>query len=272
MRLRKTLPRLFAVLACLAPGAASAVAFDLPDIPTCLELAPGAIATDDRPVTMSLRIVLDGTSAAQAERALATAQPVYEALGIALSVSYERASFTSGEGAALIDEVRRYYGGQRPPGTHAVYVFTAKDLYADDGTGPDHSLVGQADCIGGVAYPEHAFAVGEAIADDRFLTLGSGLAGKTLVHELGHLAGGHHHYANCAESVTEVDAPCTVMINDLYLAAPKFSSLNGLVVRGHAQLLDPAPADGGGALGWLELVVLLAVAAGRSAFRRAGRG
>jgi hypothetical protein len=273
--------RTAAVLCLCAPALAAAQAFDLPDIPVCLELAPGAVALSDESVTLQLRVVLDGVSQDRGEAAVAAARSAYVPLNVALAVSYEIAGFSSSDGAALIEEAKRRYGGRRPAGAHAVYVLTSKDLYLVDETGArDTTLVGLADCIGGIAYPEHAFAVGEAIADDPFnlvYAFGRNLAGKTLGHEVGHLVGGHHHYANCAETVGELDdAPCTLMINDLGLAALHFSSLNGLTIRGHAQLAgspgfmqSDESAATGGAVPLPGLLVLIGLAALRR--RSAGR-
>lgn len=246
---------------------ANAQAFDLPDIPECLALIPGAIATDSTPVTLGLRMVLDGVSVEQAAEAIAIAQTSYTPLGITLSVSYDSASFSTNDGLALIEQVKQFYGGSRPAGTHLVYALTSKDLTG--GTLNDSSLLGQADCIGGVSNPNNAFAVGELHPD---------LGAATLAHELGHLLGAHHHYANCAEALIQGgNNLCTLMFMDAGLAALPFSALNGLVVRGHAQLAasptppgsdnpgaEPAPqssgggSGGGGSLSWLALGTLLA--------------
>ena len=267
------------LLAIVVGGALVAVAwparaqrFDLPDIPQCTELVPGAISVDETPVSVNLRVVLDGVSRQQAETALGATRVPYAPLNVGLQVSYDTAGFSSSDGAVLIDQAKQHYGGRRPAGVHAVYVLTSKDLYLVDETGQqDSTLVGLADCIGGVAYPEHAFAVGEALPDDPFAVVyafGRNLAGKVLGHELGHLLGAHHHYANCAESLPETgDAPCTLMINDVGLASLDFSSTNALVTRGHAQGLEPLPpaasAGGGGAGAVRGLLLLLLLACAR---------
>ena len=51
--------------------------------------------------------------------------------------------------------------------------------------------------------------------------------------------GAHHHYANCAENLLAAladDNPCTLMFNEASFTGRRFSTLNGLVVQGHAQL------------------------------------
>lgn len=255
-------------LACLAGATtAHAAPFDLPDLPQCTELTPGAVSVDSTPVTLGLRMVLDGVSAGQAAQFVSAAASSYAPLDIAFAVSYDSARFSSSDGPELIEEVKRFYGGRRPAGTHLVYVLTSKDLTIGGAFGD--SLAGLADCIGGIAYPENAFAVGESDA---------GFAAKVLAHELGHLMGGQHHYANCAESLPNGgDNVCTLMINDVGLAGLPFSTLNGVVVRGHAQLAGGAsPAtgggdggsSGGGNLSWLSLLVLLSA----RALRRLRRG
>jgi len=110
--------RAFVVLAGLAAGSADARPFDLPDIPRCTELTPGAVAVDATPVTLNLRIVLDGVPREQGERAAAAAATAYAAQGIGLSVSYDSASFASSEATELMDEARRRYGGARPASVH----------------------------------------------------------------------------------------------------------------------------------------------------------
>ncbi len=92
--------------------------------------------------------------------------------------------------------------------------------------------------------PDSAFAVGEDFTPDEsadlgFTALARNLTAKVAAHEVGHLMGGHHHYANCAEGLlSEVGSelsPCTLMFNAVDASSLNFSSLNGLVVRGHGE-------------------------------------
>lgn len=234
----KTILRTAALLS-LALGSATvrAQAIDLPDIPACTAVLPGSVAVTDVPVTLDVRVLLDGVSQAQAAPMIDLARQAYAAMQIALSVSYETVSYSSNNALTLIAAAKSHYGGQRPGGIDIVYVLTNKDI-VDASAG--NALAGQADCIGGVAYADRAFAVGEftPIAQTSLVlyALGTHFAAKTFAHEVGHLMGAHHHYANCAEAAVPGDAPCTLMFNFVDIQKLQFSTLNSLVVRGHAQL------------------------------------
>jgi hypothetical protein len=159
-------------------------------------------------------------------------------VSISLQSRFRTVSFTGDDAQGLIDQAKALVGGERPAGVDLVYVLTSKDIQA----GGNYSVAGLADCIGGVRFPERAFAVGEQIAEDRpvgpFVTT---VAGTSVVaaHELGHLMGAHHHYANCVQgtSVAEMErlelTPCTLMFNAVNTASLLFSAVNTPVVRGH---------------------------------------
>lgn len=64
------------------------------------------------------------------------------------------------------------------------------------------------------------------------------MTAKIMAHEVSHLLGAHHHYANCAEGIptatmTDMASLCTLMINDLGLASQNLSTLNGAITRGY---------------------------------------
>ena len=119
-----------------------------------------------------------------------------------------------------------------------MYVLTAKDITTDGDTG----LAGLADCIGGVRFAHHAFAVGEAQGitpapvGPFFINVDA--HPEVAAHELGHLMGAHHHYANCVEGFLSGDStdlsPCSLMFNFVDLQSLNFSLLEGATVRGHA--------------------------------------
>ncbi|WP_108664553.1 zinc-dependent metalloprotease family protein [Euzebya rosea] len=151
------------------------------------------------------------------------------------------------ESQEIIDLARGQYGGVRPDAVDIVYVATDADIQALGQT----AVAGQADCIGGVGNPENAFAVGEigdALVDPKGgipispVTFYRDFAAKVAAHEIGHLMGGHHHYQECATPgpVTSAVAraeigACTLMSNAVDFQTLPFGTLNGVVVRGHAE-------------------------------------
>ncbi len=206
----------------------------------CLEPVPAATATDHLTGgpqrDLAVRVLVDGPTTARAAEIFATAARSYEPLATTLrAVSYETVSFTGDDAQGLINQAKARFGGSRPDGADLVYVFTNKDIQAGGNT----AVAGLADCIGGVRFDIAAFAVGEdfgpAEQDDPLQRNGTA---KVLAHELGHLMGAHHHYANCVEgNLSEVGepevSPCTLMFNVVNLASLNFSTFNSTVVRGH---------------------------------------
>lgn len=171
------------------------------------------------------------------------ASPSYEQLAIDLDLSYDVLSVFDGRTpsapADLIADAKEQYDGVRPADVDAVYVATD-----DRASGV---VAGQADCVGGVAYDSHAFAAGDMYRGREpsvllGLNLNDSLGEFTFGHEIGHLLGAHHHFANCAESLPsyalgagDLTDTCTLMINDNSLGQNLFSTVNGTVVRGYAE-------------------------------------
>ena len=237
----------------------------------CLEPVPAAASpglTPDSGGTIGLEVAVltDGVSVERAQQAFEVAKRSYEPLGIALKgVSFTPVTFAdngmttdvdgnpraSGDASRLIEDSKAFFGGARPAGADLVYLLTNKDIYdGGDPNTPDdpnrnYGVAGLADCIGGVRYSNRAFAVGE-LFDEEFTLFGTGqvrfyyeATAKIVAHELGHLMGGHHHYANCVEGIpSEMDtvdvSPCTLMSNFVDFQSLNFSTLNSAVVRGHA--------------------------------------
>jgi hypothetical protein len=223
-----------------AAGSAHAQAIEIGHLPTCTEAVPAVVTTTTSvPVTLNVRVLLDGLTAAQAGPIMTEAQKSYFNMGLRVSWTYASVAFSGTDGQGLIDQAKAFYGGQRPAGTDLVYVLTAKDI--EQGVN-GNALAGLADCIGGVAFPDRSFAVGEGISayePVQFgpLFVGANTAARVAAHELGHLMGAHHHYANCpTPTVRTGDNLCTLMINDVGLAGRPFSVLNQRIVHGHAQL------------------------------------
>lgn len=213
------------------PLVAQAAPYEIGDLPVCTSLTPAAISLDNDPVTLDVRVLLDGVSLQRGQDIMDRAASSYTALGVTMVSSFEPASFVGVDAAGIIEQAKAYYGGARPAGIDVVYVLTSKEL---------STVAGLADCIGGVKYADRAFGVGEA-GDDSPLNLliynlGTNMAAGTAAHEIGHLLGGHHHYANCVENALAIgDAPCSLMFNVGDFSTSGFSLLNSIVVRGHAQ-------------------------------------
>ena len=144
----------------------------------------------------------------------------------------------------IIALAKQQLGGQRRADVDVVYVVTDLDLQVP---GIGRAVAGLADCIGGVALPDRAFAVGETgvLTGDEGITLGpvtfyKDLTAKIAAHEIGHLMGGHHHYQECGTAAPTAlgrgePGPCTIMTNAVDFQTLPFSTLNGIVVRGHAE-------------------------------------
>lgn len=210
----------------------------------CLEAVPSDIGisgiTDSgQIVSLDVAVLLDDVSLGLADQIMTRAAESYAPLGIDVNVvSYTNVTFTGTEGADLIQQAKDHFGGVRPSGSDLVYVLSSKDLTTNGSTG----LAGLADCIGGVRFPHHAFAVGEAVGIDE-AAIGPFLLEvdahpEIAAHELGHLMGAHHHYANCVEGNLQGAAndlsPCSLMFNFVDFQSLNFAQLNGAVVRGHA--------------------------------------
>ena len=241
MRKRFTTVMVIAAAALSLPSTPAAAApIEVGHIPECLELVPAAISLQGNPTTLDVRVLLDGVSSTRGQQVLSAARESYAPLGITLNPTFQAVSLSGADAASLIAQSKALFGGVRPAGIDVVYTLTAKDISAN-GTG---AVAGLADCIGGVAFPGRAFAVGENFKDDQSRLLGAvplagNLSAKVAAHEIGHLMGGHHHYANCVEGLLSEagreTSPCTLMFNDIGLASFNFSAVNTLVVRGHSE-------------------------------------
>lgn len=199
---------------------------------------------DGSDISYDIAVLLDGVSQAQVEDLFERSQPAYNAHGIRLrAVSFAAVTLPGGDTADstdTIDFAKDHFGGARPAGSDAVYLATAKDL-TDEALGS--AVAGQADCIGGVENPATAFAVGEVKAESPVelgpVGLFADISLKVFAHEVAHLLGAQHHYGNCVEGLGLDDiegdtAPCTLMFNVADFQSMTFSTLNGGVVRGHA--------------------------------------
>ena len=218
------------------------------------EISAGPVSGDDgREVVLDVHFVLDGVSPESAAEIVRHASKPYAEIGIRLSATYEEVSFDATGTAAngkpyigadeLIKRTRQHLGGFRPYSSDVVYTLTSKDVGAG---GAGEGVAGLADCIGGIRFPDAAFAAGEAgLQDDAEWHV---WGGKVAAHEIAHLLGAQHHYANCAEgdpeAIQEDLTPCTLMFNDVLFVSLRFGTLEGTVTRGHALAYADATPSG----------------------------
>ena len=230
----------------------------------CLEPVPhhvdlGATPLDGKRAAVDVLVLLDEVSLAAGVAAAKDATRAYKAIGVDLrprfaAVEVPADGTTTGldgkrHGTAsttrALDVAKAAVGGRVPAGVEVVFLLTGKELYlGDDEPNTDdrsYAVAGLADCIGGIALAHRAFAVGEHLLLEAMepVDFASGLPGKILAHEVGHLLGGHHHYANCVEqapagTLDRSADVCTLMFNDVSLIGHRFSNVNRAVVRGHA--------------------------------------
>lgn len=214
----------------------------------CNEYVPAVYSTSTTGSNIPLDVVvlLDGVTQTAATEIMTSAGESYAPLGITLVPQYRRftppakaTTTATAEPGAMIAAAKASLGGVRPTGTDVVYLMTTKDLVT-----PQNDVAGYADCIGGIRYPNRAFAVGEAIESPVAvgpLTFYVDGPAKTAAHEIGHLLGARHEHANCVEGIQPSDVsgldptPCTVMTNFLDLQSSNFGAVEGRIIRGYAQ-------------------------------------
>ncbi|HUR50185.1 MAG TPA: M12 family metallo-peptidase [Acidimicrobiales bacterium] len=200
------------------------------------------IVDDGDPITIGVFLVLDrGIGEDRGREAIEVARRAYQPLGLALEVTGVREVELEGtDSSSLLEQTAALFPERsRPVGSDAVVTFTSVNMTNLTGS----SVAGQAACVGGIRYPTEAFVVSE-VKDDRgydysLVTMSGQKTAKIVAHELAHLLGAHHQYANCAEGApSEMDrneaSPCTLMFNDVGLLSLAFGTLEGTVARGYA--------------------------------------
>lgn len=221
----------------------------------CLELVPENVAVpvldSGQAVELSVLMLLDGTDAAVAQQVMARAAASYKPLNINLVLKGTKLiTIDTTVSDQIIQAAKDAVGGQPPKGIDIVGVFTNKKMQS--ATGGAGTVVGQADCIGGIRWDDTSFFVASDIRSIENPSTGTtgtlnsmGLnpnvdaAAEVIAHEIGHLMGAHHHYSNCVEGNLTSGAPndvspCTLMFPAVNFASLNFAALEGSTVRGHA--------------------------------------
>ena len=206
-----------------------------------------ALADDGRPVRLDVLVLLDGVDEAYARSFFEKVALPYAELAIQVAPVFQavpEGAITSDVTTEIIDQTKDLVPDRRVPAEFdVVELLTHRDIQALGQT----AVAGQAECIGGVAYKEHGFNVSEAqqASDPGGLVFGPvrlipDQAAKITAHEIGHLFGGQHHFANCVEGLRDDalsggdSSPCSLMFNSADFIALHFGSVNGSVVRGYA--------------------------------------
>lgn len=230
-----------------ARGGPDPTLIDREDAQDCSEWTPAAVATpidESKELTLEVYVLLDGISIDRGKQIMETVARAYTPLNIKIVPAFEQVTFKpdttdpppfgSGDPAHsrdLMQVAKDHLSGARPWGSDVVYTMSATPIAG--------GVAGVAYCIGGVRYATRAFAIGEAVEDpsEESGWFNTNTTAKIAAHEIAHLLGAHHHYANCAEgdkgAIVPEMALCTVMINDVGLVSLQFSTLERSVVRGH---------------------------------------
>ncbi|MDX6223704.1 MAG: hypothetical protein QOE64_80 [Frankiales bacterium] len=202
--------------------------------PDCFQIPPDHVpaipADTSKRLRVSVRILSAPKDAAEVRREMPFIAHTYAKIGIAVRLSYDTIAVRPGSIDNLLEQAKARYGGIRPRGVDVV--FLATDEFGGGG---------YADCVGGVAYGERAFAVGDVhYAASGAVPVPYVKAGLIAAHEIGHLLGAHHHYAECGawaepDTVTEgTVGPCTLMFPAAAGASGTFSPVETAYIRDYA--------------------------------------
>jgi hypothetical protein len=183
---------------------------------------------DGRTRPIAVRLVADPKDAPTVRQAGRTITEIYARIGVPVVVSYDFRAIPPYR-AYPYEGIQAAYGGARPPGIDVVHVMT------DDFAG------GFADCIGGVAYAEKAFSVGNVhYTVQGTVPVTQVPAGMVAAHEIGHLLGAQHQQYNCGEAIPQQVqqpasdgwvGPCTLMSPTALNASETFSTLERNTIR-----------------------------------------
>lgn len=202
------------------------------------------VTDEGQVIELSVAVLLDGVDEALARQVMERAKVSYAPLNINLTVAgVRKVKIDSGTSDGILLEAKELTGYVPPFAADIAAVFTNKEMQAAaEGAG---TVLGQADCIGGIRAPANSYLVATIEPENPFeivpgLALDVERGPETMAHEIGHLMGAHHHYGNCVEGVSPEDAtngdisPCDLMFPSVEPLSLNFAALPGAVVRGHA--------------------------------------
>lgn len=207
------------------------------------QLGISGVTDDGREVELSAAVLLDGVDEKLALEVMTRAADAYSPLNIKLTVAgVQLAVITTEDSGQIIQQAKDQTGGAPPYEADIAVVFTNRTMQA--ATGGAGTVLGQADCIGGIRAPYNSYLVATIGPEDPFeigpILLNVDQGPETMAHEIGHLMGAHHHYGNCVEGIEPEDAdradasPCDLMFPSVEPLSLRFGTLEGATVRGHA--------------------------------------
>ncbi|HYO61205.1 MAG TPA: zinc-dependent metalloprotease family protein [Actinomycetota bacterium] len=206
--------------------------------PDCTQIPPEVtppLAIEKTPVLpLEARIMYEPGALRVVKEHMSTARDAFARIGVRLKLRYDEVDppdhwpsefFDEPSGDEIMGFMKSQYGGLRPAGVDVVYYMTG------------YWSGGLADCIGGVRFPDRAFAFGSLeYALEGGPSSPTADEGVIAAHEIGHLLGAHHHYSNCTEALpsgaTRGDVnPCTTMSPLATTASSTFSTLEASYIR-----------------------------------------
>ena len=189
---------------------------------------------DDHEVVIDVLVLLDGVDEEQAREIFERTASAYAPLNISLRTDFHEVSFIASDVFEFLRVAREYMRGGPPRGFDIVHTLTSDSMGLAEGV---------ASCLGGAAGGDTAFSASRTHPQEDVSITPLGIrtyidsSAGFVAHEIGHLYGGKHNYANCVEGKVEDLAsertfnPCTTMWFESTPLSLGFSTINGLIIR-----------------------------------------